>query len=178
MIVPNARINCTGRIAGITVSMDFVGVFTNDFPMIQLWRPSSPGSSVYNNISQVELSMGISVGLPAYFYINVSTNVSMDFQSDDVIGYYQPPQPRRVIWNIQTSGYTSYSNNVNSPSTTIDINNVDNVETNRQPLIELQFGKYITIKATSNSINPTFDKTIMILMRIFYHRYLNGQYPL
>ncbi|XP_065896410.1 P-selectin-like [Dysidea avara] len=139
VIVPSARINCTGRITGIAVSMDFVGVFTNDFPMIQVWRPSSPGSSVYNNISQVELSMGISVGLPAYFYINVSTNVSMDFQSDDVIGYYQPPQPRRVIWNIQTSGYTSYSNNVNSSGTTIDINNVDNVETNRQPLIELQF---------------------------------------
>ena len=146
VIVPSARINCTGRITGFVVSMAFIGHFiSNNFPRIEIWRPSSPGSNVYSNLGSVTLSRGTFIGdsTSGYYLLRLSIINSTDFQFGDVIGYYQPSQPRRVIWNINTIGYTSYSNNVNSPSNTIDINDVDNVETDMQPLIELQFRKNI-----------------------------------
>jgi len=147
VIVPSASINCTGRITGIAVSMEWIGLLTENYPIIQIWHPSSPGSSVYNRISQATVSLGTREGNFGNFYYIYRFPVTnfIDFQPGDVIGYYQPSQPRRVIWNIQTSGYTSYSNSVNSPSNTIDINNVDHVERDQQPLIELQFGKDILI---------------------------------
>jgi len=147
VIVPSTRINCVGRITGFVVSMEFIRHFTNNFPRIEIWRPSSPGSSVYSNLGYVTLSRGTLIGDPTsgYYFLRLSIINSSDFQFGDVIGYYQPSQPRRVIWNINTTGYTSYSNNVNSPSNTIDINDVDHVERDRQPLIELQFGKNILI---------------------------------
>ena len=82
-------------------------------------------------------------GQNRYYHASLSLNSSsqIEFQSGDVIGYYQPSDPQRLIWSIQTSGYTSYSNSVTSPSTSIDTNNVDNIETNRQPLIAVMFGK-------------------------------------
>jgi len=141
VIVPNASISCTGRITGIAVSMGFSGSFSDEFPTIQIWRPSSPGSTVYSNIAQVQLSSGIAVGHPVYFLSNMSTNFPMDFQSGDVVGYYQPLPARQLVWNNETSGYTSYSYNTNSPATIINISDVDNVENDRQPLIELQYGK-------------------------------------
>ena len=147
VIVPSARINCTGRITGFVVSMMFTGHNTNNFPRIQIWRPLSPGSSVYNSLGYVTTSRGTLIGdfSSGYYLWRMQTTISFDFQFGDVIGYYQPSRPRRLIWNINTSGYTSYSNNVNSPSNTIDINDVDHVERDRQPLIELQFGKNILI---------------------------------
>ena len=56
-------------------------------------------------------------------YITNFSVAPTDFHSGDVVGYYQPSFPRRTIWNINTTGYTSYSNNVNNLSNTIDIMN-------------------------------------------------------
>jgi len=117
----------------------------DNFPEVQIWRPLSLGSSIYKRVAQEQLELGTSVqiGIAIFYIINKSSNFLTDFQFGDVIGYYQPLSPRRLISSIRTSGYTSYIiNNVSSPSNTIDINNVDNVETDLQPLIELHFGKY------------------------------------
>jgi len=124
--------------------MEFIGHTTNNFPRIQIWRPSSPGSSVYNRISQATVSQGITLSDSGnrYYFNRFPVTNFIEFQPGDVIGYHQPSLPRRVIWNINTSGYTSYISNTNhSNITTIDINNVDQMEHDRQPLIELQFGK-------------------------------------
>jgi len=116
---------------------------TENYPTVQIWRPSSPGSSFYTRIAQEQLAFGtvmVDNNFLQYYIINRSINLLAEF--GDVIGYYQPLFPRRLISSIQSSGYTSYSNSVNSPSNTIDINDTDHVETDRQPLIELHFGKY------------------------------------
>ena len=120
--------------------------FGNNFPLFQVWHPTSVNSSVYNKIGEIQLPAGdfVAVGVNRnYYFVSLSLNSSsqIEFQSGDVIGYYQPSSPRWSIWSIQTSGYDSYSNNVTSPSTSIDTNNVDNTETDRQPLIEVMFGK-------------------------------------
>ena len=128
--------------------MDFMtGNMADNIPLFQVWHPTSLDSNMYNKIHEVQLPMGDRVnlrsGLGAYYFACLSLNRSsqIEFQSGDVIGYYQPPDPRRLIWSVSTSGYTSYSNNVTSPSTSIDINNVHNAEINRQPLIDIIFGK-------------------------------------
>jgi len=144
VIVPSTSINCAVRITGIAVSMNFGGFRNGGQPLIQIWRPSSPESNVYNKVAEVQLSARILIGnfTSGYFLENFTVNGTADFQSGDVIGYYQSSSPLFTIWNIETSGYTSYSNNTSSPATTINISDVDNVENDRQPLIELQYGRH------------------------------------
>ena len=143
VIVPRATFSCNGKITNVVVSMLSDG--GDNFPLFQVWRPASRASSTYNKIGEIELPQGNHIGglIINYYLANLSLNSSsqIEFQSGDVIGYYQPSDPQRLIWSIQTSGYTSYSNTVTSPLTSIDINNVNNTETERQPLIEVMFGK-------------------------------------
>ena len=154
VIVPNARFNCNGRITNVAASMKDWSGATN-YPLFQVWRPYMyPGS--YMKIGEVHFSAGSlkGAGQGSYYYANISLNSSsqIEFQSGDVIGYYQPSNAC-LIWNIQTSGYTSYSNNVTSPLTSIDINHVDNVHDNYQPLIEVMFGKILQYCYTAKCVH-------------------------
>ena len=124
-----------------------------NYPLFQVWNPTATSfqSNNYNIIGEVQLSDGSlkDFGQESYYHVNISLNSSnqIEFQSRDVIGYYQPSSSRHHIWSIQTSGYISYSNTATSPLTTIDIKHVDNAENDRQPLIKVMFGKVI-INAT------------------------------
>ena len=143
MIVPNARFNCNGRITNVAVSM--TGWIGSNIPLLQIWHPTSLNSTNYTIIGEVQLPGGSVIGnrFTGYYYVDMSlnSNSQIEFQSGDVIGYHQPSSLQRFVRSIRTSGYTSYSNNTGSPLTSIDINNVDNIETDRQPLIEITFGK-------------------------------------
>ena len=149
VIVPNARFNCNGRVTNVAVSMrkwPSTSSITNN-PLFQVWHPTSLNSSTYNKIGEVQLPEGrfIAIGIEKnYHHVSLSLNSSsqIEFQSGDVIGYYQPPNARHLIWSSnQTSGYTSYSSTVTN--STIDINRADNIDTNLQPLIKVKFGKII-----------------------------------
>ena len=146
VIVPNARFNCNGRITNVAVSMH--GQISSNhpvFPVFQVWHPTQLNSSTYNKTDEVKLTGGTYIKVDdasGYFYANISLNNGrIEFQSGDVIGYYQPSSSRRYIWSVQTSGYTSYSNTVTTSLTSVDINSVENIETNHQPLIKVMFGK-------------------------------------
>ena len=146
VIVPSARFNCNGRITNVVVSMS-PQPFGN-LPLFQVWHPTSPNSSVYNKIGEIQLPSGefIPVGAGRAYHsasLSLNSNSQIEFQSGDD---YQPSNPRRLIGSIQTSGYNSYSNTVTSPTTSIDTSNVDNIEDNRQPLIAVMFGKIIQIE--------------------------------
>ena len=111
-----------------------------------MWRPSSPNSTVYTKIGEVELPPGDFMGeiLVNYYFSNLSLNSSsqIEFQSGDVIGYFQSPNPRRWVRNIQASGYTSYSNDAsNASASIINTSNTDNIDMERQPLIEVAIGQ-------------------------------------
>ena len=118
--------------------------------LFQVWHPTSLNSNTYNRTGEIQLPAGNLIqpdgSSTRYFFVNMSLNSSsrIEFQSGDVIGYYQPLNPLHGIWNIQTSGYTSYINTTLNPLASIDINNVEDTETDHQPLIEVIFGK-ITI---------------------------------
>ena len=148
VIVPSTKFYCNGRITNIAVSMEFIPSGSS-FSIFQVWCPVSPLSSSYTIIGEVQLPAGDLVGSSSTGYcfasLAVNGNSQIEFQSGDVIGYYQPTDPRFKIWNIQTSGYTSYSNTITSSSTSIDTNSVNSIENDRQPLIEVTFGKNTNI---------------------------------
>ena len=159
MIVPNARFRCNGRITNVAVSMQGQIATGSNHPVFQVWHPTQLNSSTYNKIDEVQLTGGEYINIDGsigyhYASISLNRNSQIEFQSGDVIGYYQPSNSRRLIQNIQTSGYTSYSNTVTSPLTSIDISNVDNIEIDHQPLIEITFGK-IMINAIAEMASCT-----------------------
>ena len=159
VIVPNFTFNCNGRVTDIIVSMNTVSSGT-DFSVFEMWHPTSP-SGTYHKIGEVELPLGRRMGGQGqnnfdYATLSLNSSTQIEFQSGDVIGYYQPSDARRLIWSIQTSGYISYSNTVTSPSTSIDINNADNVDTDRQPLIQISFGKVFCTQMQSHVITVYF----------------------
>ena len=146
VIVPRAAFNCNGRVTDIAVSMQWGG-WSGNLPLFQVWHPTSLTSNTYNKTGEIQLPVGVQRGRirqgTNYFYARMllNSNSQIEFQSGDVIGYYQPSDPRRRIWSVQTSGYTSYSKTATSPLTTsLDISNADTVNS-RQPLIEVMFGK-------------------------------------
>ena len=144
VIVLNATFNCNGRITNVAVSMD--GEIGSNYPLFQVWHPTQLNSSTYNKTDEVQLRGGEYISIDdtkGYYYASLSlnSNSQIEFQSGDVIGYYQPSDARRHIWNVQTSGYTSYNNTVTSPLTSVDINSIENIKTNHQPLIKVMFGK-------------------------------------
>ena len=157
VIVPRAKFNCSGRITNVTVSMQSQPVIpNNNLPLFQVWHPTSLNSSTYNKIGEVQLPAGEFVGVGvgrSYFFANLTLNGNsqIKFQSGDVIGYYQPSSSHRSIGSIQSSGFTSYSNTVSSPLTSIDISTVDNTDNNHQPLIAVMFGKVIKINSYQHS---------------------------
>ena len=154
VIVPSARFNCNGRITNVAVSMQF-SFSGSDLPLFQVWHPTSTTSSTYSKVGEVELQPGDRIGGLVFNYyfasLSLTNNTEIEFQSEDVIGYYQPSAAQRTIRSIQTSGYTSYSNTVTNPLTSIDINNVDNTENDRQPLIEITFGKIVKLQFIHNN---------------------------
>ena len=144
MIVPNARFNCNGRITGISVSMrKWHGT---DYPLFQVWHPTLLNSSIYNKTGEVKLPEGEfkAIGNGKNYNnatLPLNSSNQIEFQSGDVIGYYQPFHPRVLIWSSRTREYISYTRSVKTPLTSIDLNNEDYNQTDYQPLIKVMFGK-------------------------------------
>jgi len=142
VIVPGAVFYCNGRITSIRASFDRVSSGDN-LPIIQIWHPLSPNSSVYNRTGQVKVTNTTLIGTHHYF-TNITISEILEFQSGDVIGYYQPSNLQLAIWNSNhTNGYTSYStSDSNNSISVINIHDESVVEhPQRQPLIEVLFGK-------------------------------------
>ena len=122
-------------------------------PTIIVWQPMNTEKTLYRIRDSYRLGSSDINAMGDYNFANVSFtgNDRIEFQSGDVIGYWH----RRVqmgrfiwqtcytMWNIETAGYKSYS--VNPTSNTVNIND-DSVAitTDRQPLIQVTFGKTIT----------------------------------
>ena len=147
VIVPNARFNCNGRITSVTASMrDLSDATNNYYPIFEVWHPYIYFGS-YMKIGEVHFSAGSikGVGQGSYYYSNISLNSSsqIEFQSGDVIGYYQPSNAQRKIWSIQTDEYTSYSYTFPYALDLLHIYSDGISVTMYQPLIKVMYGKII-----------------------------------
>ena len=151
VIVPDYNFSCNGRITGYLARLELNMEDSGEYPTIQIWRPIAQNSTIYNKVGTV-------CTLTADDIINNATNESSyryrlanvsctghgdnrtEFQSGDVIGYYQSNSSQSRLLNIATEGYTSY--NSDSLRTRINISNAD-VYSSIQPLIQVMYGKVV-----------------------------------
>ena len=117
----------------------------NEYPSFQVWRPSSVGLTVYNKVGQIQLSDGqVTRGSRNLEEANiVLTDNTIEFQSGDVVGYYQPPDSRYQVMYIQTNEYRLYQFNVSSVRSLLNLSNADGNASHQQPMIQFNIGEYI-----------------------------------
>ena len=142
VIVPRFEFSCNGRITSYLISLDLNDEVSGEYPSVQVWHPTS--STVYTRVdTECALTANDISNMRDYYLGNVSCNGNnrIEFQSGDVIGYHQGDELRYRLWTIETMGYTSYYHDESNPLTTFNINNVDNTIENRQPLIQVMYGK-------------------------------------
>ena len=143
VIVPASTFSCNGRITGYLISLESASS-EGDYPIVQVWHPID--SRVYTRVDTEcpltanDISRMTAMG-DEYYLGNVSCTGDnrIEFQSGDIIGHYHSNEVRYRLWNIETMGYTSYSQNHNNPPFTFDINSAD--DTIVQPLIQILYGE-------------------------------------
>ena len=157
VIVPSFTFNCYGRIDHVMFVIINASHPGDDVPIIQLWRPSSSGSNVYNIIDQTKFLYEIRIEVTQFYLIHAMfKNGQIKFQPGDVLGYYQPSNPRHLLWSINETGYVSYSINASTAATTINTSNVDYIDDGLVPFVRVIFGEY---DFTANEMLATFCGT-------------------
>ena len=148
VIVPEYNFSCNGRITGYLIRLEGNANSTDlEYPSIQVWRSNS---TIYNKVGTCILTADDIVNITKlengslYHLENMSCTGDnrTEFQSGDVIGYYQNNSSHYQLLNINaTEGYTSYYSSKNSLLTSINISNVDYAYKSTQPLIQVMYGK-------------------------------------
>ena len=147
VIVPRANFTCSGRITGITASMNRVASGITD-PYLQVWHPPTPGIDVFDKVGEVQLVESevveeVGNNNDTYWLVNITVNDDdrIEFEAGDVIGYYHPPDTRYRVWSITTAGYIAFGSRLDNSSNAINIDTQEVSSNNRQPLIQFVIGK-------------------------------------
>ena len=113
----------------------------DEYPIIEIWRPSDSGLS-YSRISEYVLTENDISEREDYYFANISfsVNETTQFQPGDIIGYFQPPSSRYAVWNVNNAEYTSISSLNLFRIELFALANPLNQENNRQPLIQVLYG--------------------------------------
>ena len=69
----------------------------------------------------------------------------IEFQPGDIIGYYQPPQSRYGVLDVNTMGYVLYRFDGMFPPNVLSLSEATRTLNNRQPLLQFTFGKKYAI---------------------------------
>ena len=147
IIVPEYNFSCNGRITGYLIRLEQNAMDSTEYSSIQVWQPINQNSTIYNKVGTCILTADdiVNITKNGSLYhlgdISCTGDSRTEFQSGDVIGYYQSNSSRYQLLNINaTEGYTSYGSK-NSSLTSIDISNVDYTYKSTQPLIQVMYGK-------------------------------------
>jgi len=150
VIVPRANFTCSGRITGITASMNRVTSGTTA-PYLEVWHQTTPGISVFDKVGEVQLVESeiveeVDGNSLMYYFVNITLTDDdrIEFEAGDVIGYYQLSNSRYQVWSVSTAGYTAYSNQASIPLNESDLVKLS-IGNNRRPLIQLTTGLYIIL---------------------------------
>ena len=118
----------------------------DEYPIFQVWRPASAGSTIYNKIDEIQLQSDDQVtrsGGSRIENIILTDNNMIAVQSGDVVGYYHPPDARYRVRTIQNDGYIQYQfSGSHESDESVDLSNKDN-DNNRQPLIQFTIDKSV-----------------------------------
>ena len=148
VIIPRSNFSCNGRITGYLISLERQSGSVAGAPTVQVWHPTS--STEYTKVdtecplTDSDISM-MKDGGDRYYLGTVSCigNNSIEFQSGDIIGYHQGDSVRYRLWSVNNNGYMAYYYN-NEPNP-VNISNPDGTLNDRQPLIQVMYGKIIDI---------------------------------
>jgi len=145
VIVPSFKFNCYGRINHASAVMINASHSGDELPLFQIWRPTTFGSTLYNRIGQIKFPIGNLIEDTKFYFTNAipEDRQTIEFQPGDVIGYYQPSNPRLLLWSINQTGFVSYSNNASDAVITYNTESADYVDNGLQPFIRVFFGMYI-----------------------------------
>ena len=142
-IIPRLSFTCNGIITGITARVWFSNGGSN-YPFLQVWRPASVGSTVYDKIGEVQLQSDSQVTRGSNNRIEANIiltgNNTIEVHSGDVVGYYHPPDARYRVATIRNSRYILYQFSGSHES--VDLNSATNEDDDRQPLIQFNIRKY------------------------------------
>ena len=148
----SANFTCDGRLNRIMASMlqesDNNGTF-----LFQVWRPSFPGSNIYNRVGQIALresnitEVNVDIDM-IYWLLNMSLtgDERIEFEAGDAIGYYHSPNPRYRVHNNPnppSHRQTYTSDDVTGPTEIFNLNIAGII--NRQPLFSMDYGKQLAI---------------------------------
>ena len=107
VIVQGTDFSCNGRITGYLISLDKANS-SGDYPIVQVWHPVN--SVRYTRVdTECSLTESDIINMGDVYYLgNVSCTGDnrIEFQSDDIIGYYHSNVVRYKIWNNITAGYS------------------------------------------------------------------------
>ena len=142
VIIPAFSFNCNGRITGVLAGMHRVyRIGYTRMPEFQVWRPLSPDSNEYSKIGQVQFQTATQLSGGYYASgVLLTGNDRFEFQSKDVIGFYQPNYPLYRISNIFNENYTSYYYNSDDDLITTNLSSGRYSTIRHQPLINVFTG--------------------------------------
>ena len=146
IIVQQPYFFCDGRINGLIVSLKLDDDNDVEYPYIQVWRNLS--SVAYTLVGQYQLQKSDITKRLNYYLANVTLTGAnrIEFQSEDVVGYYQPSRPRFLVWSDENvRGYTTYNVDSQSPLDMVTINTRffgHRVNQDERPLIQALYGKH------------------------------------
>ena len=98
---------------------------------------------IYNKVGEIKLQSEnqVTEGYNNFEATIILTGEKrLEFQPDDVIGYYQPPQSRYQVLDVDTVGYVLYRFDETSPNT-LNLSEANRILNKRQPLLQFTFGK-------------------------------------
>ena len=179
VLVPRSNFSCNGRITGYLISLRQANG-SEGYPSVQVWHPTS--STEYTRVdtecalTASDISMMRDGNGNNYHLGNVSCtgNNRIEFQSGDVIGYHHGSSAFYRLWSIDTNGYTSYHHN--NTDNSLEIFNINNnsvsLTDNRQPLIEVMYGKINTLTLVMEfSMLVIYFWVIIYMKAIYIHRH-------
>ena len=140
-IVPHFNFTCDGRITSIRARVFFMND-RSEYPFFQVWRPASFGSTIYNKIGEVPLQSDDQL---TNSNNNLIANIiltgdnTIEFQSGDVVGYYQPPNTRYEVAVTSTNDYELNWFNGSPASNSADLSERDGAYAG-QPLLQFTIG--------------------------------------
>ena len=142
-IIPRLNFTCNGRITGILARV--LSSLRSDNLLFQVWRPASGDSTIYNKIGEVPLLSSQVTGSGDYQTANstLTGNNRIEFQSEDVVGYYHPSNSRYLLRDIETDGYFLYRFDGSPVPSSVNLESRDFRINFRQPLIQFTIGTEI-----------------------------------
>ena len=117
----------------------------HNFLLFQVWRPAPLHSRIYTKIGEIQV---LNDQVTGYNNSDREANIiftgedTIEVESGDVVGYYQPPDARYRVRTRKNEGYRMYEFYGSSIPTSVDLSNANHNNYYRQPLVRFTIGKH------------------------------------